>query len=92
MSVNDRKRGDSDAIGWRLFMEGMVSKEAIPIQSSFVTLTGSPRQAHTWIKGLVVKLLEVTHGQWLYRNVHVHDNVSGLHATQRKEELQQAIK
>ena len=38
-----------------------------------------------------MKLLEVTHGQWLYRNVHVHGAVAGLAATARKEEIQQLI-
>ena len=38
-----------------------------------------------------MKLLEITHGQWLYRNVQVHDAVSGLKAVERKEELQREI-
>ena len=32
-------------------------------------------------------VLEITHGQWLYRNYIVHDPVSGIIATARKEEL-----
>ena len=40
-----------------------------------------------WTKGLVTKLLEATHGQWLYRNVVVHDLVGGLEAVKRKQEL-----
>ena len=39
----------------------------------------------------MTKLLECTHGQWLYRNVHVHDSVSGAIASQRKEEIQHEI-
>ena len=42
-------------------------------------------------EGLVTKLLECTHGQWLYRNVHVHDSVSGAIALQQKEEIQHEI-
>ena len=38
-----------------------------------------------------MKLLEITHGQWLYRNVQVHDTVSGLKAEERKEELEREI-
>ena len=34
----------------------------------------------------MIKLINVTHGQWIYRNVHVHDKVTGVHSTQRKEE------
>jgi hypothetical protein len=41
--------------------------------------------------GLVTKLLEVTHGQWLYRNVHVHDFVSGQNARKRKEALRREL-
>jgi len=39
----------------------------------------------------VIKLLEATHGQWLYRNVVVHDIVGGLEAVKRKQELQNEI-
>ena len=41
--------------------------------------------------GLVTKLLEVTHGQWLYRNIQVHDKISCTLVTLRKEELQLEI-
>ena len=47
--------------------------------------------AEKWARGLITKLLEITHGQWLYRNVHVHDKVTGTLATKRKEELKDAI-
>ena len=40
---------------------------------------------------LVTRLLEVTHGQWLYRNVQIHDRITGTLATQQKEELQMEI-
>ena len=35
--------------------------------------------------------MEATHGQWLYRNVQVHDAIQGEEATKRKEELRDAI-
>ena len=38
--------------------------------------------------GLIAKLLEVAHGQWIYRNLLVYDRVSGVLATKKKEELQ----
>ena len=41
--------------------------------------------------GLITKLLEVTHRQWLYRNVHAHNSISGTTATLRKEEIQMEI-
>ena len=44
-----------------------------------------------WMTGLIIKLLEITHGQWLYRNVIVHDNTTGTLITKRKEEIQLEI-
>jgi hypothetical protein len=39
-----------------------------------------------------LKLLEVTHGQWLYCNVQIHDVISGTQATIRKKAIQKGIK
>ena len=36
---------------------------------------------------LVTKLLEVTHKQWLYRNIHMHDAVSGDLVTWQKDDI-----
>ena len=80
-----------DSIGWRRYMEGMVSSEILKIQGVFVDLGNCSLSLDNWAKGLVIKLLEVTHGQWLYRNIQVHDTVSGLKAVERKEELQREI-
>ena len=80
-----------DKIGWRRFMEGMISKEVLPIQQSYADISGSALSSADWTKGVVVKLLEVTHGQWLYRNVQVHDSITGTEATLRKEDIQQLI-
>ena len=80
-----------DRIGWRRFMEGMISKKAVAIQKDFVEAGGCNLSLENWAKGLVIKLLEVTHGQWLYRNVVVHDIVDGLKAVKQKQELKSEI-
>ena len=80
-----------DSIGWRRYMEGMMLAEFLAIQSHFVDFGRCSLSVDIWAKGLVMKLLEITHGQWLYRNVQVHDAVSGLKAVERKEELQREI-
>ena len=80
-----------DAIGWRWFMEGMICKEIRRIQRIHAGLQASRLSAAKWGVGLVAKLLEVTHGQWLYRNIQVHDKISGTLVTLRKEELQLEI-
>ena len=80
-----------DTIGWRRYMEGLISKEILPIQHQYLKLNSSKWSIERWAKGLVVKLMEVTHGQWLFRNVQVHDRVSGAHAVRRKEALREEI-
>ena len=57
----------------------------------YLEVVGSNWTVRSWTKGLIVKLLEVTHGQWLYRNLQVHDDQAGALANRRKEELQLAI-
>jgi hypothetical protein len=80
-----------DAIGWRRFMEGMISHRMRTIQQLYHLQAGIRISPEKWAKGLILKLLEITHGQWLYRNVQIHDSVSGTHVTLRKEEIQREI-
>ena len=40
---------------------------------------------------MIQRLLEVTHGQWIYRNIQIHDSVAGTQATLRKEAIQREI-
>ena len=68
-----------------------MSAEILAIQSNFVDFGRCFLLLDIWAKGLVMKLLEITHGQWLYRNVQVHDAASGLKAVERNEELQREI-
>ena len=72
-------------------MEGMVSKEAFKIQSEWVDVGGSTLSIDDLTNGLAIKLLGVTYGQWLYRNIQVHDMVCGSKAVQRNKELQNLV-
>jgi hypothetical protein len=79
-----------DTIGWRRFMEGMIPKEIRNIQE-MSSVEGETTSLTNWSTGLIVKLLEVVHGQWLYRCVQIHDKTRGTLATTGKEELQREI-
>ena len=76
-----------DMIGWRRFLEGMVASEGQLIQAGFLRLHGIRGNAKTWAANLTTKLLECTHGQWLYRNIMVHDRDCGITRTLRKEQI-----
>jgi len=76
-----------DKIGWTRFLEGMISMEITSIQRQYIAVNGLRMSLDKWCTGLITRLLEITHGQWLYRNYIVHDPVSGTIATAKKEEL-----
>jgi hypothetical protein len=80
-----------DCIGWRRFMEGMVSKELVELQKYALVEAESRLTVDKWAKELVIRLIEITHGQWLYRNVMVHDKTTGDLASQRKEDIHRAL-
>ena len=80
-----------DVIGWRRFMEGMISREVFEIQRRSTAEGKQAISLKKWGINLVMKLLEVTHGQWLYRNVRVHDSIAGELASKRKEEIRKAL-
>jgi hypothetical protein len=82
---------DQDEIGWRRFMEGMVTKDLREIQTTYSAIEGSNVSPKQWTIGVIIKLLETTHGQWLYRCIQVHNRAQGTQATLRKEELQKEI-
>jgi hypothetical protein len=86
-----RMARDQDEIGWRRFMEGMICTKVCNIQSEYHSWEGTSTNPERWAKGVVLKLLEATHGQWIYRNLQIHDSVAGMRATLRTEEIQRDI-
>ena len=84
--------GIQDDIGWRHFLEGMIFSDLSKIQHEYYLADWLKMTGIGWVEGLIEKLLEVTHRQWLYRNIQVHDKVSGLKAVTHKEEIQLQIK
>ncbi len=73
-------------------MEGMVCRSIQGIQKTYRTMEGSNLSPTQWMVGVITKLLEATHGQWLYQCTQIHNRLNGTNATLRKEELQREIK
>jgi hypothetical protein len=87
----ERMASAQDSIRWRRFMEGMVCQDMQALQELYTMVEGSSQLATAWASGLVIWLLEITHGQWLYRCVQVHDKLHGTLITERKKDLQRQI-
>ena len=80
-----------DRIGWGNFIVGMISTKLTGIQDAFLRVRGSARLSERWATGLIAKLLQITHGQWIYRCVLVHDRSIGTLVNQHKAQLLEEI-
>jgi hypothetical protein len=89
--INTLMADNQDQIGWQRFMKGMVCKKICGIQEAYSMIKGTHTSAAQWTTGLILKLLEITHGQWLHHNVQVHDAFVGTRTTLWNEQLQHKI-
>jgi hypothetical protein len=80
-----------DAIGWRRFIEGMICRSMRKIQYDFHYREGTMTNLNQLAQGLILKLLEATHRQWIYCNIQIHDAVTGTQVTLQKEAIQREI-
>jgi hypothetical protein len=80
-----------DVIGWDNFATGMISSKLLPIQSAYNHINGASSHATWWISDLVTQLLQVTHTQWIYRCVLVHNRNTGTLISAHKGELLKEI-
>ena len=80
-----------DVIGWDGYIMGMVSQALLPLYSTISHTSNLAPSAARWITGLITQLLQVTHTQWIYRCVLVHDQATGTLISAHKEELLKEI-
>ncbi len=72
-------------------MEGIVAKHILLVQDEYHALLGEGQITRKWASQLVCPLLEVVYGQWVYRNIQVHDDSKGLIWMSKKELIQWEI-
>ena len=80
-----------DETGRDNFMMGVVSHILFSLQESHLRLCAPHRSPDKCALGFFTQLLQVTHGQWIYRCLMVHDHTSGtlvnLHKSLLLEEI-----
>jgi hypothetical protein len=72
-------------------MEGMIFTSMRSIQSLYHFREGTQIAPNRWVQGLILKLLEATHGKWIYQTIQIHESVAGTQATLQKEAIQWEI-
>ena len=83
-----RVAASQDLIPWKDFMEGKLSKEIFSLQRLSLACSPSRLSIVDWAKRLISQVLQISHAQWIFRNVSLHDNKTGyLRNEQRREVL-----
>ena len=92
MSPQFRALADSqDTIGWREFTEGHISTHFYAIQSFHLSMSSSYLNGADWTKQFISKILQITHGQWIFRNISLHDKTQGYLRNKTADDLLQII-
>lgn len=79
-------------IGWRRLMEGMVSKAFLFLPAEDLMTEQCKFTTEQWMQTFATRLIEATHGHWIYRNIVMHDYISGHVTTRTKEQILEEIK
>ena len=74
-----------DEIGWREFMEGKVSQKLIKAQELHCAVSPCRMSGRDWAKHFISKLLQISHSQWLFRNITLHDSARGVKQLEKRE-------
>jgi hypothetical protein len=61
-----------DTLGWSNFMEGRISVMWVDHRKNDIQGRKLRRGWDSWARGLMRRLLQMTHQQWMYRNATVH--------------------
>jgi hypothetical protein len=80
-----------DLIGWRNFTEGHISTHFYAIQSFHLAMSSSYLNGEDWTKQFISRNLQITHSQWIFQKVSLHNRTHGYLHNQKAEEILQQI-
>jgi len=80
-----------DIIGWREFTEGHISTHFYAIQSFHLAMSRSYLNGEDWTKQFISKILQITHAQWIFRNISLHDKTQGYLRNKKADKILQII-
>eukprot|EP00956_Cyclotella_meneghiniana_P045869 scaffold388458_cov96-Cyclotella_meneghiniana.AAC.2 len=69
---------EQQLIGWDNFMLGIITSTLRPLQHCHLLGSSSLLTVDDWLTQLINKLLHITHGQWIYRNISKHHATLGM--------------
>jgi len=88
MSQTMRRAANAqDKVGWRHFTEGKISTEIREMQQFYLLTSPTRISIESWMKGLIDQLLQLTHAQWIFRNITKHHHSNGTIKLAEREEV-----
>jgi hypothetical protein len=92
--MSDKMRAlaaSQEKIGWQNFTEGYISWHFYNIQQFHLLMSNNFLNSSDWTKQFITKILQITHSQWIYCNISLHDKRQGYLCTKQLEDLVQEI-
>jgi hypothetical protein len=74
-----------DRIGWKNFTKGHISTQFYKIQTFHLAISSSYLNGSDWTKQFITKILQITHSQWIYQNILLHDKHQGYLHNKKSE-------
>ena len=66
-----------DKIVWRHFMESKIVQPTRNLQELYLLSCPTRLTIVAWMGGFIGKLIDLTHPQWIFRNITKHHNTNG---------------
>jgi hypothetical protein len=77
-----------DKIGYCNFIEGHISIHFYEIQTFHLAMSSSFLNGANWAKQFISKILHITHSQWIFHNISLHDKkINGYLHKKKAEEI-----
>jgi hypothetical protein len=80
-----------DLIGWRDFTEGHISTHFYAIQTFHLAMSSSYLNGEDWTKQFISKILQITHSQWIFWNISLHNKTHGYLHNKKANKIMQQI-
>lgn len=80
-----------DRLGWDCFLEGRICSLWVHARDQDIACTTLRFDADFWGRGLIRQLQQLTHRQWVYRNMVVHSNVGGNLSAKQHDQLVERV-
>jgi hypothetical protein len=76
-----------DCISWKNFTKGHISTQFYEIQTFHLAMSSNYLNGLDWTKQFITDILQITHSQWIYQNILLHDKCQGYLHNKKSEEL-----